>query len=376
MDVMDARLCLLLHSLPGLGDLPLSRLFLKFGSAQKIWDSDPRQWTSLGAAAESVGAARVVQSRYLSGTASPGIERQLDSLRQLGAQVLPVTHARYPVLLQTLYDPPPILYACGEIDLLQQAQLGIVGSRKASPSGLKATSVLSAQLVQAGLHICSGLALGIDHAAHRGALDAGGKTVAVVANGLDVVYPARHRALTQEIVSSGCLLSECPPGCKPLRHRFPKRNRIISGLSLGVLVVEAALRSGSLITARTAMEQGREVFALPWSVFHTGGRGCLGLIRDGVKMVLGVEDILEELGPLYQCQSEGAFPESKPKLNQGGDALQVDEVQILGLIGAEAISVDELVQHSGLQVSAVLTVLSSLEVAHRIVRCEGGYSEC
>jgi DNA processing protein len=171
-------------------------------------------------------------------------------------------------------------------------------------------------------------------------------------------------------------LSECPPGCKPLRHRFPKRNRIISGLSLGVLVVEAALRSGSLITARTAMEQGREVFALPWSVFHTAGRGCLGLIRDGVKMVQGVEDILEELGPLYQCQSERASPEAKLKQNHGIDGLQVDEAQMLELIGDEAISVDELVQHSGLQVSDVLVVLSSLEVAHKIVRYGGGYIEC
>jgi DNA processing protein len=376
MDVMDARLCLLLHSVPGLGDLPLSRLFIKFGSAQKIWDSDPQLWPSLGVAAESVSAALLAKSRYLCAKAPSGIERQLDSLRQLGAQVIPLTDARYPVLLQTLYDPPPILYACGQVDLLQQAQLGIVGSRKASPLGLKATAVLSAQLVQAGLHICSGLALGIDYAAHRGALEAGGKTVAVVANGLDIVYPARHRALTQEIVSSGCLLSECPPGCKPLRHRFPKRNRIISGLSLGVLVVEAALRSGSLITARTAMEQGREVFALPWSVFHTAGRGCLGLIRDGVKMVQGVEDILEELGPLYQCQSERASPEAKLKQNHGIDGLQVDEAQMLELIGDEAISVDELVQHSGLQVSDVLVVLSSLEVAHKIVRYGGGYIEC
>ncbi|MEH6570239.1 MAG: DNA-processing protein DprA [Halioglobus sp.] len=374
MDVLDARLCLMLHSLPGLGDLPLSRLFLQYGSAQKIWDSDPGRWTSLGVSAESVSAAQVVQSQHLSSAGPPGIDRQLDSLVELGAQVISLTDARYPALLQRVYDPPPILYARGEIELLQQAQLGIVGSRKASLPGLKATSQLSGQLVQAGLHICSGLALGIDHAAHRGALDAGGKTVAVVANGLDVIYPARHRAITQEIVGSGCLLSECPPGCEPLRHRFPKRNRIISGLSLGVLVVEAALRSGSLITARTAMEQGREVFALPWSVFHIGGRGCLGLIRDGVKMVLGVEDILEELGPLYQCQSELAFPEPKP--SQALYGLQAGEVQVLRLIGAEAIGVDELVQHSGLAVSRVLAILSSLEVARKIVRCDGGYIEC
>jgi DNA processing protein len=156
-----------------------------------------------------------------------------------------------------------------------------------------------------------------------------------------------------------------------LRERFPKRNRIISGLSLGVLVVEAALRSGSLITARTAMDQGREVFALPWSMFHPAGRGCLGLIRDGAKMVQGIEDILEELGPLYQCQQEMQTPENeeRPVIT----TMPKSEAEVLGLIGSEVVSVDEIVEHSGLAVARVLSALSVLEVERRIVRSEGGY---
>ena len=159
-----------------------------------------------------------------------------------------------------------------------------------------------------------------------------------------------------------------------MRERFPKRNRIISGLSLGVLVVEAALRSGSLITARTAMDQGREVFALPWSMFHPAGRGCLGLIRDGAKMVQGIDDILEELGPLYQCQREMQSAEAGEDLV--GVPLPECEAEVLGLIGSEVIGVDEIVEHSRLTVARVLSALSTLEVERRIVRSEGGYIQC
>ncbi|MEH6580653.1 MAG: DNA-processing protein DprA [Halioglobus sp.] len=371
MNVMDARLCLQLHRLPGLADLPLARLFRHYGCSRKIWDSDPRTWPQMGVPQATVDAAIDVQRGVARKSDLPKIEQQLNFLREIDAEVIVLTDPRYPVLLQLLYDPPPILYVRGEHSLLQQAQVGIVGARKASSHGRRAAHSLAAELVHAGLHICSGLAAGIDQAAHRGALDAGGKTLAVMATGLDVIYPARHRGLAEEISLSGCLLSEFPPGCRPLRQRFPRRNRVISGLSLGVLVVEAAQRSGSLITARTAMEQGREVFALPWSMFHTPGQGCLGLIKDGVKMVLRVEDILEELGPLYQCQREALNPAaSEPAADTG---LSAAESGVLDLIGSEAVSVDELVSHSGLAVSRILAVLSTLEIGGRVVRDAGGY---
>ena len=374
MNDSDTRLCLKLHSIPGVSDTLLSRLFLHFGSARAIWESSPaKQWADLGASKETVHFADMaLRSR---GNAPPvDIEAQLDSLDHLGAEVLALTDAAYPALLRTIYDPPPLLYVRGDSSLLQEAQLAVVGARKASPAGRRAARILSAQLVEAGLHVCSGLAMGIDAEAHSAALSAGGSSIAVMATGIDVVYPARHRGLAEDLAAAGCLLTEYPPGCKPERYRFPRRNRILSGLSLGVLVVEAALRSGSLITAGTALEQGREVFALPWAMFHESGRGCLRLIRDGAKMVECVADILDELGPLYTLQKDlftgCAGAEEVPGQAPPG------QCRILAMIGFEAVTVDELVQQSSLPVARVMAALSVLEMEGHISRCAGGYIHC
>jgi DNA processing protein len=251
-----------------------------------------------------------------------------------------------------------------------EAHLAVVGSRRASPAGLRAAQALSGQLADAGLHICSGLALGIDSAAHRGALATGGKSVAVMATGIDRVYPQRHQALAAQLEQAGCLVTEFPPGTPPLRHNFPKRNRIISGLSLGVLVIEAALPSGSLITAGTALEQGREVFALPWSMLHDGGRGCLQLIRDGAKMVQDVDDILEELGSLYALQRGLAAMELS------GRRAPTDGSWLLTLVGFEVVALDELAQRSSRPVAQVLAELSILELSGQVARTAGGYIRC
>ncbi|MEZ5570638.1 MAG: DNA-processing protein DprA [Halioglobus sp.] len=288
----------------------------------------------------------------------------------LGSTVLAIDDPDYPPLLREIRDPPPLLYIEGDPALLQQPQLAVVGSRRASPGGLRLAELLSGQLASTGLHICSGLALGIDGAAHRGALAVGGKSVAVLATGIDRVYPRRHRGLARELAQTGCLVTEFAPGTPPLRHNFPRRNRIISGLSLGVLVVEAALPSGSLITAATAVEQGREVFALPWSMLHAGGSGCLQLIRDGAKMVRELEDILEELGPLYIKQQEcssGVVPNIQRPTNDSW---------LLPLIGFEKVSLDELVQLSGRPVSQVLGELSGLELSGQVILIAGGYIRC
>jgi DNA processing protein len=286
-----------------------------------------------------------------------------------GVEVLSLTDDRYPPLLRLIHDPPPRLYVRGDPAILWEPQLAVVGSRKASAAGVRAAEVLCGQAVASGLHICSGMALGIDAAAHRGALRAGGKSVAVMATGIDRIYPARHRSLAAELEQSGCLVSEFPPGTPPLRHHFPRRNRIISGLSLGVLVVEAALPSGSLITAGTALEQGREVFALPWSVLHSGGAGCLRLLRDGAKMVQDIEDVLGELGPLFRLQQDMFKPLQGP-----GEAGSAEASPILELLGFEAISSDELVRTSGLTVARVMAELSALELEGRVMRCSGGYT--
>jgi DNA processing protein len=294
------------------------------------------------------------------------------ALAACGAQTLAISDERYPSLLRTIHDPPPLLYVRGDLQLLQQPQIAVVGSRRASPAGLRLAESLSGQLVAAGLHICSGMALGIDGAAHRGALGAGGKSIAVMATGIEQLYPARHRRLAGELLQAGCLVTEFPPGTPPRPPNFPQRNRIISGLSLGVLVVEAALPSGSLITAGTALEQGREVFALPWSMLHEGGAGCLRLLRDGAKMVQGIEDILEELGPLYTLQQDLFSP---PAQSAGQQEDPVTS-SVLDMVGYEAITADELIQRSPLPVARVLADLSALELAGRIERCAGGYIRC
>ncbi len=274
---------------------------------------------------------------------------------------------RYPPLLKQIDDPPERLFVCGDPDTLSFPQVAVVGSRRASPAGLRAAGELASALTDVGLAVCSGLARGIDGASHRGALDAGGRTIAVLGTGIDRVYPRCHQALAAAVRDGGCLVSEFPPGTPALRHNFPRRNRIISGLSLGVVVVEAALPSGSLITAGTALEQGREVFALPWSMLHRGGQGCLQLLRDGAKLVRGVDDILEELGPLTawlraQLPAEAVDTSSHPAL--------------LAMVGFEPVSTDELQQVSGLSFSELANQLSRLELEGVICRCPGGYIRC
>ncbi len=289
--------------------------------------------------------------------------------RAVGASVVAIDDELYPPLLRAIHDPPPLLYVRGDPSVLPDAQLAVVGSRRASPAALRVAELLSGQLSRAGLHICSGMAIGIDGAAHRGALAAGGRSVAVIATGIDRVYPYRHRALAAQLEECGCLVTEFPPGTPPLRQNFPQRNRLISGMSLGVLVIEAALPSGSLITAGTALEQGREVFALPWSVLHEGGRGCLQLIRDGAKMVLAVEDILEELAPLYTLQQHRADAPS-------AEAVAPNTSWLLGFVGFEMVTLDELVHRSARPVAQVLGELSVLELGGQVTRMAGGYIRC
>lgn len=301
------------------------------------------------------------------------VDRDLRAaLEAVDADVISIADSRYPPLLKTITDPPPLLYVRGDPGLLSKPQLAMVGARRATVAGLKAAEKLAAAAVKAGLGVTSGLALGIDGASHRGALAANGSTVAVLGAGIDKLYPARHTSLGEQIAAVGCLVSEFPPGTPPLAHNFPRRNRIISGLSLGVLVVEAALPSGSLITAGTATAQGREVFALPWSIAHVGGAGCLRLLRDGAKMVLCIDDVLEELDSLYQLQLHMAGPPDQAGEGTGA----VDHADLLDLVGYETISVDQLITACGRSAAEVMSGLSALEQAGKVSRCPGGYIRC
>lgn len=364
MNAEQARLCLMLHSISSLEDSTLARLLMASGSPQALAEGGAPLWRELGLAAS---VCPLLERTLRGGGAGVDIDAQLATLGEIGAEILAITDIRYPPLLRGIHDPPPLLYVRGDTRILSQAQLAIVGSRKASPAGLRAAGEFAAQATTAGLHITSGLALGVDAASHRGALAGGGRSVAVMATGIDRVYPARHRELARDLEQAGCLISEFPLGSPPVRYSFPRRNRVVSGLSLGVLVVEAALPSGSLITARTALEQGREVFTLPWSIYHRGGAGCLYLIRDGAKMVVAINDILEELGPMYTLQQELLPAE------QAAAELSVGAQQVLQLIGYETVTADQLSKLSALPVARVMAELSSLELLGMVSREGGGY---
>jgi DNA processing protein len=276
----------------------------------------------------------------------------------------------YPELLTQLRDPPPILYVRGNVDALHLPSLAIVGSRNPTSGGARNAFEFSRHLARSGFCIVSGLAQGIDAAAHRGALEADAVTVAILGNGIDTVYPASNRELADAIVVNGALVSEYPPGTPPLRAYFPQRNRLISGLSLGTLVVEAARRSGSLITARLASEQGREVFALPGSIHNPMARGCHQLLRDGARLVESVNDIMAEIAPLA-----GHLLQTSVESTHKQDTVETNDeeyVNLLRSLGHDPIGIDELVARSGLTIDQVSSMLLILELDGKIEKLSGG----
>ena len=261
-----------------------------------------------------------------------------------------------------------MIFLRGELRPADALAVAIVGTRHATPYGLRQAERLAGALARAGLTVVSGLARGIDAAAHRGAMGAGGRTVAVLASGVLTIYPPEHGKLADEIVAAGALLSESPPGVEPLAGMFPQRNRLISGLSLGVIVVEAAERSGALITARHAMEQGREVFAVPGNVDSRASRGCHQLLRDGAKLVESADDVLEELGPLVEAAPGG---DGQTIHHPAELLLNEAEQQVLAAVGTEATSIDQIITDTGLPVHQVLSTLSVLEMRRLIRRLSG-----
>jgi len=300
------------------------------------------------------------------------------------AHLLTPADAGYPALLREIPSPPPQLFVRGNVDALSLPQLAIVGSRNATPSGAETAQSFASHLAGRGFCITSGLAEGIDAAAHRGALAARGRTVAVCGTGPDIVYPRQHAALAEEIIASGgAIVSEFAPGTPVLRANFPRRNRLISGLAVGTLVVEASLRSGALITARHAMEQGREVFAIPGSIHNPVARGCHRLIRNGAKLVETAADIVDELGGLLaslrldEAAPGAAFAldplagnaESSAGVAADNDA---DYVQLLASLAWDPVDVDTLVARSGLTIGEVSSMLLLLEMRGSVRALSGG----
>jgi len=285
----------------------------------------------------------------------------------------------YPYLLKQIYDPPLVIFVQGNKKLLNRKQLAIVGSRSASMNGRETAYEIAQQLVKAGLVVTSGLALGIDAAAHKGALTSRAGTIAVVATGLDKVYPARHRGLAKEIIDNdGAIISEFLPGTSPKAGHFPKRNRIISGLSEGVLVVEAALQSGSLITARCALEQNRDVFSIPSGISNPQAKGCHWLIKQGAKLVEETADIIDELAfidnsslHLKQQQKSQLIVNKEIDEKSINNNLCVDG--LLASVGFEITPVDKVVFRSKLPIAEVLTRLTMLELSGLVAAVPGGY---
>ena len=356
MLTQDETLCwLALEAIPGLGPDTARRLLDAFGDPRAILSATRAQLVA------------EVGERLADALTQPVVPEQhkptLDWLSQPGNHLLPITHPDYPERLRSLPDPPPLLYVKGDRALLRQPMLAIVGSRHATAQGRRDAAAFAQALAAAGLTIVSGLAIGIDTAAHEGAL-AGGNSVAVVGTGLDRVYPANNRDLAHRLAAHGAMVSEFPLGTPPRPGHFPRRNRIISGLALGVLVVEAAMDSGSLITARLAAEQGREVFALPGSIHSPLSKGCHRLIREGAKLVDCVDDILDELRWQWRPPIASAAP-TEPAGQSAADAL-------LELMGTDPVCLETLVNRSGLTVDTLSAMLLSLELDSRVATLPGG----
>ena len=285
-----------------------------------------------------------------------------------------VSQNGYPRLLGRIDDPPSVLFLRGGILPQDELAVAIVGTRHATPYGLRQAEQLAGGLARAGFTIVSGLARGIDAAAHRGALKAGGRTLAVLGSGVLNIYPPEHQALAEEIVGSGCVVSESPPLFKPLSGSFPQRNRIISGLSRGTIIIEAPERSGALITARLAMEQNREVFAVPGRIDSRASRGCHALIRDGAKLVQTVDDVIEELGPMGEnvpC-GDGRTVRDPAELSLGSNvALNDVEKQVLDAVDTDATPIDRIIVATGLPTQCVLATISVLEMRRLVRRVSG-----
>lgn len=345
---------LTLHLVPGLGAAGFRKLLAVFGSAKEALGAGRKELQQVaGVRPESIDA-------IVGGPPFAEAERELARIGQAGISLLCFGDPDYPILLANIYQPPMVLYVKGDRGLLTKPGLAVVGSRAATSYGLKIARELSGQLATKGLVIVSGLALGIDTAAHAGALAVGGGTVAVLGCGLDVTYPKGNWRLAEQIAESGAMVSEYRLGTKPECFRFPARNRIISGLTRGVLVVEAAQRSGSLITARQAVNEGREVFAIPGRVDSVKSAGTHHLLQEGAKLVGGINDILEELG--WQAGSPGGDPAPSFQAAARDVALDQDEALVLALLDVYPTHIDSIINQARLGVATVNAVLMRLEL--------------
>lgn len=358
------RILLRLHRTPHLSSRVLCRLLNASDEPEAIVQLSAAELYALKVPPDAQLALRQGCDQRL-------IDQDIATIDKLGIQLVALNSEHYPELLKQISNPPPLLYVRGNVSLLNQPQLGMVGSRNTSRQGCENAFRFSREFALAGFTITSGLALGIDAECHRGALAAEGKTLAVLGTGVDRVYPRANHSLFDEMVSTNrsAVMSEFPLGTRPQPPLFPQRNRIISGMSLGVLVVEAALKSGSLITARCAMEQGREVFAIPGSIHNSGSKGVNALIQQGAKLVSTAADVMEEF--------QGWLPREDIAPNQGHgqslSELSSVEQQLLDLLGFDPVAIDLLQHQIGWPLAQLSGVLTTLELKGWVENKAGCY---
>lgn len=364
---------LLLSLVSGVGPRLRTLLLERFESAEAVLNAAPSELRSVpGIGPKLAGNISRAKSEL-----DP--DREIELCRERSIDILTQAGDRYPPSLKEIPDPPPMLFMQGQIEARDALAIAIVGTRHATAYGLRQTERLASSLARAGFTIISGLARGVDAAAHRGALKAGGRTIAVLGSGLLNLYPPEHGPLYDEIAKNGAVLSESPPETPPQAGLFPQRNRIVSGMSLGVIIIEAAERSGALITARLAYEQGREVFALPGPVDSRMSKGCHQLLRDGATLVASADDVLETLGPL-------ATPVKLPATDDGEKTeeqvrhpaeLQLNDIErrVLNAIEPTSTTIDKIVAAAELPVHQVLSTVSVLEM-RRLIRRTSGNSVC
>ena len=357
-----------LRGVKGLGAGSISRLVRHFGSAQAVQSASVHELTSEGGVSHSI-AEHIRQSP--DADTQIIIKREMKALEQGSHTIVTILDALYPARLKTIHDPPPFLYVSGQLEEKDHQAIAIVGSRHATPTGCAFTQELSRELASCGFTIVSGLARGIDRAAHQGALAGSGRTVAVLGCGIDRTYPVEHKALRAQMELQGAVVSEFPFGAVPHGYHFPQRNRVISGWTLGVVVAEAKESSGSLITARMAIEQDREVFAVPGAVTNELSRGPHQLIKQGAKLVDCVDDILEELMP----QLEGAANQQRIQYadiaRSPAFSLDKEEEELYDRITLEPIGLEELISQGTLSASEVMSLLLSLEMKGAVRQIPG-----
>jgi len=365
MEEGDLKYWLALRSIEGLSSAGFRSLLTAFGAPQKVFEHP----------ADVLKAVPGVKANTAESIASfknwGQAEREMELAREAGVSIVTARDPLYPALLLNIYDYPPLLYVKGRLRV-DDVTVAVVGSRRASTYGEYSTERLCRDLALNGITVASGMARGIDSAAHRGALSVKGRTLAVLGCGIDVVYPPENRSLYEAIASNGAVISEFPFSTPPLAQHFPIRNRIISGLSLGVVIVEATEKSGSLITARLALDQGREVFAVPGIIDSPGSKGTHRLIKEGAKLVENVQDILDELRPqltfpLAQQAPRETAASPAPRV----ESLKETEKTVLEVLTRRAVDVDTIIEKTGLQAKDVLAILLSLELNGHIEQQAG-----